>query len=179
MATGGILDNCTISDVVNADNSSVIYVNSAQGGFDKGSKVVNCAIFGSDQNGAVLNPMAGNTAYNTPLTVCFRGCATKVPIQITYEKKAQNLQGTYTADESNIVADPEDCFVDAAKGDFRPLKEGSLVDKGVTTGPGSSTFALALPQADFAGNPRVVGSSVDIGCYEVFSAVNGLMILLH
>ena len=179
IAASGIMDNCTVCDVVVSNASPVVYVGVAQGGFDKGAKVVNCVIFGKDQDGAVLNPMAGNTAYNTPLTVCFRGCATKVPIQITYETKTQNLIGTYTADESNIVVDPEDCFVDAANGDFRPLKEGSLVDKGVTTGPGSSTFALALPKTDLAGNPRVVGSSVDIGCYEVSSAVRGLMILFR
>ena len=174
VAANGILDSCTIADVVNADNSSIVYVSSAQGGFAKSSKVVNCAIFGSDQNGAALNPMQGGNAYNVPPTVCFKNCVTERPIEVTYETKNQNLLGTYTADESNVMdATRSACFADYENGDYR-VKDATSP---LFNAAGTITEVPQLAQVDFAGNPRVAKKGMDVGCYELKAA--GFMIYVR
>lgn len=176
IAANGILDSCTIADVVNADDTSIVYVSAAQGGFAKSSKVVNCAIFGSDQNGAALNPMQGGTAYNTPPTVCFKNCVTERPIEVTYETKNQNLLGTYTADESNVMdATRSACFADYENGDYRVKDATSPLFNAAET---TIAEVLQLSQVDFAGKPRVTKGVMDVGCYE-FQPKAGLRIILR
>ena len=173
IAANGILDNCTIADVVNADNSSIVYVNVAQGGFAKCSKVVNCALFGSDQNGQPLNPMLGGTTWQTPPTVCFKNCVTELPIEKTYEKAEQGISvGTKTADESNVMdATRAACFADYANGDFRVKNASSpLVDAG-----GVFVEVPQLAQADFAHHARVMKKAIDIGCYEFGSSATVIL----
>ena len=49
-------------------------------------------------------------------------------------------------------------FVDSAHGDYRPVAGGALVDAGA---------AIAdAPAGDLDGYPRVVGTAIDIGCFE-------------
>ena len=177
VSANGILDNCTIVNVVNADSAAVVYVYAAQGGFSKSSKVVNCAIFGNDQNGQALNPMLGGNANMTPPTVCFKNCATERPIEIFYAKSTNGPTGLHTADESNITnAMRAACFVDYANGDYRVKEESPLIDVG-------GTFAEVpqLAQVDLAGKSRIVGAAIDIGCYELqaSAAKNGLMIFFR
>ena len=177
VSANGILDNCTIVNVVNADSAAVVYVYAAQGGFSKSSKVVNCAIFGNDQNGQALNPMLGGTAHMTPPTVCFKNCATERPIEIFYAKSTNGLTGLHTADESNITnAMRAACFVDYANGNYRVKEESPMIDVG-------GTFAEVpqLAQVDLAGKSRIVGAAIDIGCYELqaSAAKNGLMIFFR
>ena len=177
VSANGILDNCTIVNVVNADSAAVVYVSAAQGGFSKSSKVVNCAIFGNDQNGQALNPMLGGNANMTPPTVCFKNCATERPIEIFYAKSTNGPTGLHTADESNITnAMRAACFVDYANGDYRVKEESPMIDVG-------GTFAEVpqLAQVDLASKSRIVGTAIDIGCYELqaSAAKNGLMIFFR
>ncbi|MBQ3806785.1 MAG: hypothetical protein II840_02395, partial [Kiritimatiellae bacterium] len=61
----------------------------------------------------------------------------------------------------NCVIDPDDLsgtFKDYANGDYTPNQTGPLYNAGVT--PESA------PSVDLAGNPRVQGKSIDIGCFE-------------
>ena len=61
----------------------------------------------------------------------------------------------------NCVIDPEDLsgtFKDYAKGNYTPNQTGPLYNAGVT--PENA------PSVDLAGNPRVQGLSIDIGCFE-------------
>lgn len=53
----------------------------------------------------------------------------------------------------------DEMFANYAAGNYRPKMGGLLMDKGVTAG-------LSLPSVDFEGLPRVVGKTIDIGCYE-------------
>ena len=177
VSANGILDNCTIVNVVNADSAAVVYVSAAQGGFSKSSKVVNCAIFGNDQNGQALNPMLGGTAHMTPPTVCFKNCATERPIEIFYAESTSGLTGLHAADESNITnAMRAACFVDYANGNYRVKEESPMINVG-------GTFAEVpqLAQVDLASKSRIVGAAIDIGCYELqaSAAKNGLMIFFR
>ena len=53
-------------------------------------------------------------------------------------------------------------FKDYANGDYTPKTGGPLVGKGANY--------EGMASVDLAGNPRKVGSKIDIGCYEASSA---------
>ena len=70
------------------------------------------------------------------------------------------------------MIDPEDLagtFKDYANGDYTPNPTGPLYNAGVT--PENA------PSVDLAGNKRVQGRSIDIGCFEASEA--GLRILIR
>ena len=56
------------------------------------------------------------------------------------------------------VGTAEDFFTDYANGDYTPKAGGPLVGRGV--------YYDGMASVDLAGNKRLVGSRVDIGCYE-------------
>lgn len=102
------------------------------------ARVVNCVIAGTKTtDGVATNSWRG-------LAACFVNCVTDdiEPINDTCT--------TGTVDEM---------FANYAAGNYRPRIGGLLMDKGVTAG-------LSLPSVDFEGLPRVVGKTIDIGCYE-------------
>jgi hypothetical protein len=63
-----------------------------------------------------------------------------------------------TINENCIVGTAAIFFKDYANGDYTPNPTGPLYNAGVT--PESA------PSVDLAGNKRVQGKSIDIGCYE-------------
>ena len=68
--------------------------------------------------------------------------------------------GTYVNNLTDADASATDLFKDFANGDFT-LKTGcAAFNAGTTSG------LTLLPSADLAGNPRVFGKTIDIGCYE-------------
>jgi hypothetical protein len=69
-----------------------------------------------------------------------------------------NVQGGATG-TGNIDTLPG--FADSASGDFSLLDASPCVNSGA-----HDTSGLGLPEFDLAGNPRVVGWSVDMGAYE-------------
>ena len=68
--------------------------------------------------------------------------------------------GTYVNNLTDADASADDVFEDFAGGYFVPSMFGAAYNKGTTSG-----LAL-LPEVDLAGNPRVFGKGIDIGCYE-------------
>ena len=59
-----------------------------------------------------------------------------------------------------------DFFVDYAGGNFMHAAAAATVNAGVTTHPTVSAL-LNTSSKDFAGNPRISRSQVDLGCYEL------------
>ena len=57
-------------------------------------------------------------------------------------------------------------FSDFAGNKFTPAASSPLVNAGITSDPEVSAM-LAKYAKDLAGNPRVAGASVDLGCYEL------------
>jgi hypothetical protein len=53
-------------------------------------------------------------------------------------------------------------FKDYGSGDYRPKTGGVLVNKGQNYEP--------TPAKDLGGNKRLIGSKIDIGCYEANAA---------
>ena len=69
-----------------------------------------------------------------------------------------------------ILADPK--FTDAANGDYSIVRKSPCRDKGFPC-------AWHADYVDFAGNPRIFGKAVDIGCYENQEPDPGLILLLR
>ena len=63
----------------------------------------------------------------------------------------------------NISAEP--LFVDAESGDFRLRPDSPCIDAGTRVVTDSHVVNM-VPEADLAGNARLMGSEVDIGAYE-------------
>ena len=63
--------------------------------------------------------------------------------------------------EGTVTGTAAEFFKDYANGDYTPKTGGPLVGKGANY--------EGMASVDLAGNPRKVGSKVDIGCYEASS----------
>ena len=63
-----------------------------------------------------------------------------------------------------LVGSPALLFVNYAAGDFSLPPAGGAYNRGTVSG-----LAL-LPEVDLAGNPRLSGRTIDIGCYECQSS---------
>ena len=79
----------------------------------------------------------------------------------------QFLNGAFDGDtmglpEGTVTGTAASFFKDYANGDYTPMSGGPLVGKG------SNYEGMAA--VDLAGNPRKIGSKVDIGCYEARSS---------
>ena len=64
--------------------------------------------------------------------------------------------------EGTVVGTASSFFKDYANGDYTPKAGGPLVNKGANY--------EGMAAVDLAGNPRKVGSKIDIGCYEARSS---------
>ena len=76
---------------------------------------------------------------------------------------AKFLNGAFDGDvtglpEGTVVGTASSFFKDYANGDYTPKTGGPLVGKGANY--------EGMASVDLAGNPRKIGSNVDIGCYE-------------
>ncbi|MCS7055460.1 MAG: right-handed parallel beta-helix repeat-containing protein [Thermoflexales bacterium] len=72
----------------------------------------------------------------------------------------RGIEAGETRGQNYVEGDPQ--FVNPSAGDFRLRANSPALNKG------NSTHLPASALTDFAGNPRVVGTAVDIGAYELF-----------
>lgn len=156
-----VMKNCTIVDGTASywfnsdvkDESGNIITNALGGVHCPKGRVVNCAILDvkglayNDVPAKEANPWSGN-ADN------FVNCAT---------------DGDAAINETCVLATKAD-FKDYAGGDFVPQVKKALYDAGDDDG-------ILATDKDLAGNPRIFGKHVDIGCYESQRAA-GLMIIV-
>ena len=79
-----------------------------------------------------------------------------------YNSLYQSLSATPATSGGNIAYgnNDSDYFIDAANGDYR-LKPGSLAIE-----QGNNSYVTGTMTTDLAGNPRISGTNVDVGCYE-------------
>lgn len=156
-----VMKNCTIVDGTASywfnhdvkDGSGNVVTNALGGVHCAKGQVVNCAILDikgpayNDVPANEANPWSGN-ADN------FVNCAT---------------DGDAAINETCVLATKAD-FKDYAGGDFVPQVKKALYDAGDDDG-------ILATDKDLAGNPRIFGKHVDIGCYESQSAA-GLMVIV-
>ena len=172
---GSRLENCLIRDNrsgveggTGSDKTSTIYAKSS-------ATIANCTII---ENRA--RNCAGVFADGTGVTV--RNCVMAGNTDVGAAEGNPNWVGTGTfvacaTDDAEPIN--ENCYAtntvasffrDYAHGDFRPLPGGPLVNKGVNYTP--------MASVDLSGEQlRLIGSNVDIGCYEAPDA--GTVVLLR
>ena len=106
---------------------------------------------------ATTNKVDGGSAIVTGSRALFKNGALDYKLE----------EDTLPAD--TIVGTPEEFFTDYAAGNYRPKTGGVLINKGVNY--------EGMPLYDLSGTKlRLIGSRVDIGCYEGFGAGTLLMI---
>ena len=146
------------------------------------SLIHDCAITydlgNSGGGGSTLSLNGGSVAVNCTLVNCTNSTETSVGIYMDGTSYATNCVvydvrnttgSSYSTWYGGTLANLVNCsaadltaaaFKDYANGDYTPAAGGALVDAGATlTGWDKLT--------DLAGKKRVVGSAIDIGCYEL------------
>ena len=167
-ASGGIVESCLV-----ATNRETYYGDSyttAQGVKLTGSaKAINCTI----ANNICTNPDSGNArpmATHAASGARFINCV--IWGNVTQPADTQNFvwHGTAASYEncyseltinetSPAITDPG--FTDVAEMDYSLTKSSPLINKGA-----DYAAAGGISEFDIAGKPRLIGSKVDIGCYE-------------
>jgi predicted outer membrane repeat protein len=74
---------------------------------------------------------------------------------------ANDIFGVWDVFTNNLDIDPH--FVDSTNGNYHLVSGSPCINAGANNAP-------SLPLTDLDGNPRIVGSTVDLGCYEFNSA---------
>ena len=161
---GGVIENCLLRDnfagrgTIYLDDASAKAVNctivnnieESGGGFvgvymnSSSASVVNCVVYG---NGGTASKEWGNK--NAPR---FFNCAF-----------AENA--AFTGANSTVINLTDAAFKNYAKGDYRPKREGALVN----SGSNDLYLSYATSATDLNGAPRIQGKIIDIGCWEIDS----------
>lgn len=117
--------------------------------------VVNC--WGSKAGGICASP-AKNKTVSVVNCVAF-GCEKKLKdAEKVLQTTSSNGDGTESCFVNCSFSATAAAFADYANGDYRPAAGGVLVDAGAAI--------AAAPAGDLDGRPRVVGTAIDIGCFE-------------
>ena len=172
-ASGGVIDTCLVA--TNRVNYYGDKYTTAQGIKLTGSaKAINCTIANNvcaNPSGANVYPMATSASANARFVNCLIwGNVTKDGDEQRHVWNGSaasyvNCHSELTINESSpAVEDPG--LVDVANGNYALAKNSPLVNKGAdyASAGGESEFDLSGEQN------RVVGSKIDIGCYEASSA---------
>ena len=156
-AEGGIVDNCTIADCWichNNPNNKLQMGTASDKGINIGAnaRAYNLAIAdirwdivpADGEDRAALLADLGKPQTWTGTAANFVNCATDDASPIN---------------ETCRVGTPATMFNDYAAGNFVPKLNGALFNRGMS-------LEVGVPSVDLSGNPRVSGSSMDIGCFE-------------
>ena len=160
-----------------------------------GSSVVNCTI------AACVMPNSTSTGLNVDGTSAATNCVVYgVVATVPQYEYIDNLDGSVTTNQLEslhpaapwsgtaanfvncatdgaeainetcvLLGDSAEVFTDYTNGDYTPKAGGPLVGKGANY--------EGMASVDLAGNPRKIGSTIDIGCYEARSSA--LMIIVR
>ena len=137
-----VMRNCTIADTALSKTNGHCKVFTAIRITSANATVLNTVIAGVTNtiDGAACPPTGSVAKF---LNGAFDGDVTGLPV------------GTVTGTAATF-------FKDYGSGDYRPKTGGVLVNKGQSYEP--------LPAKDLGGNKRLIGSKIDIGCYEANAA---------
>ena len=143
------IENCTIVSNTVVGTSTAITCSS-------GTTVRNCAIFAKNEEG-VYAACSGTDAWSNFWPRRYENCATFEPI--AEYTTSNGGKGWYYGYNNVTNVTESDCFVNAATGDYRPLRDGALWNAG-------TNVVGVLPSVDFAGRKRMYKDIIDIGCFE-------------
>lgn len=155
------------------------------GGGNNGVVIENCSIVSNVVQGAISTESAG--VWLNAWDVTFRNCviagnwqtasnafsSITLPSEAYVYKCVADVMPTTTSFKPGstgfTLADRTAIFEDFDGGDFTPRPGGRLSNKGTVP-----TFATDV---DLAGNPRVFGRAIDVGCYEAQRLPGGVFII--
>ena len=152
---GGGAISCSLNDCL-------VYNNSAQvaGGGAIGCSLTNCTLSGNSAIGTGGGISGGGGAFGSTLNNCISYFNTAPAGSANYDTNSTlNYCCTMplpTSGSGNITNNP--LFVDSADGNFQLQGTSPCINAGNNAYVTSST--------DLAGNPRIVGGTVDMGAYE-------------
>ena len=151
-----VMENCTIisNNINNANSSKYI-----SGGIHHrwGGTLKNCIVAFNTVRGQP-EPTSGTSSWTAGDNLYFNCCGyPAVP--------------RFTEANGCIAADPK--FVDIDHGDLRLQTDSPCVNAGV-----NADWMVGRRSKDLAGVPRLYGSNVDIGCYEVWFP-KGMVLSVH
>ncbi|MBQ3748021.1 MAG: right-handed parallel beta-helix repeat-containing protein [Kiritimatiellae bacterium] len=130
-------------------------------GTNDGTAIENCTIGANVVEGSLSDDSAG--IYCTSWSVRFRNNLIVGNSETGKESYSTAKIDSHCAFDHNLTDDaasPAEVFADFANGDFSLTPTSRARNKGTSSG-----LAL-LPAVDLAGNPRVFGKAIDIGCFE-------------
>ena len=168
-------ENCLFTD--NRQTTAVTLINVYGSSVMRNCTIVNSGLSSTNQycsSWSALNIASGATVQNVVIagvTNTVDGAACKpTGTRANFVNGAldSSIEGT-TFPADTIVGTAESFFKDYANGDYTPKAGGPLVGKGANY--------EGMASIDLAGNPRKVGSRIDIGCYEASSSA--LMIIVR
>ncbi len=174
------LENSIITNITTTTDRGNGHVVAAQ----SGSSVVNCTI------AACVMPNPTSTGLNVDGTSAATNCVVYgVVATVPQYEYIDNLDGSVTTNQLEslhpaapwsgtaanfvncatdgaeainktcvLLDDSAEVFTDCTRGDYTPKTGGPLVGKGANY--------EGMASVDLAGNPRKIGSKIDIGCYE-------------
>ena len=143
-----------------APHNCLIAFNAVSGGGGGAyqDSLYHCTVYGNtaDQGGGLFAGNAINCIFaRNSATLVESDDTYGVTVMHSYSVWNYNMQGE---GEGNIVLGP--FFVDAANGDFHLADNSTCIDVGLTD------EVVISEEHDLDGNPRIVGASTDMGCYE-------------
>ncbi|MBI5058123.1 MAG: PKD domain-containing protein [Nitrospirae bacterium] len=176
----GISLDCTSGNIVLTNNIVADNITDNEGGgiyaflYESNMDMVNNTITGNSSTtsgeyaGGIFLQMVGTPAVNIYNNIIWGNTALyggDIDIEnVSGTVNAYNndfdpakVYGAFTNEGGNINANPQ--FADAINGDYRVTTGSSAIDTGNNSAP-------SLPQKDFGGNNRTLGTAVDMGAYE-------------
>ena len=165
-------ENCLFVDNTQEAGKALTLIRLEDNATLRNCTIVDSGLGNTNQYCAVFTPIYLTSANATVQNVVVAGVTNQIDgvlCRPLWGYPAKFLNGATDADisglnyhEGTVTGTAAEFFNDYANGDYTPKAGGPLVGKGANY--------EGMAAVDLAGNPRVVGSKVDIGCYEASSA---------
>lgn len=165
---GGRMENCLVVDCEVKDANPALSASAGGVRVVRGS-VANCTVLYCRGNYAGGLNAAGGTVYNTVVFGCTKlGDGSVSPTSGSASRFVNCATDAATALNETCAAIDADAFTDVTTGRYTPRVRGALYNTGAKVELLSST--------DLAGNARICGRGIDIGCYENVNSGFALML---
>ena len=155
-AEGGVVDNCTITDcwiLKNNPNNKLQMGNNSDKGVEIGANAHSYNLAVSDIRWDIV-PATGENADEL---------LADVVAPQRWAGTAANFVKCVTDDATPIN---ETCSVGTTNTMFANYAKGDLTPSTALRNKGGAIEGVAFPSIDLAGNPRLTGNRIDVGCYE-------------
>ena len=160
-------ENCLLAD--NPQSTAVVLVRLGDSALMRNCTIVDSGIAKTNGNCKVFSSIWINSAKASVINTVIAGVTNKIDgAACPPTGHVENfLTSAYDGDVTGlptgtITGTAATFFKKYEEGDYRPKTGGVLVNKGQSYEP--------LPAKDLGGNKRLIGSKIDIGCYEANAA---------